>query len=184
MCALKILAFQSGLLAALGVFALAGCRQSDDAKGDVFVPRAKGTVTFNQDIAPIVFNNCSGCHHPGGSAPFDLLAYDDVKKRAKQIVEVTQRRVMPPWLPDPKLVHFVGERQLTAQQIGLVKQWAEEGGAEGQPQDLPPAPKYNERWQLGEPDLVVKPAVAFSLAADGRDVYRNLIVPLGGAAQR
>jgi hypothetical protein len=164
-------------LAALSVLAF-GCRKSGDAKQDVYVPRAKGTVTFNKDIAPIVFNNCSGCHHPSGSAPFALLAYEDVKKRAKQIADVTQRRAMPPWLPDPDVVHFVGERRLTTDQIGLIQQWAGEGAAEGASKDLPPIPQFKERWQLGEPDLVVKPVVAYSLAAEGRDSYRNLIIPI------
>src|SRR5687768_1984252 len=85
----------------------AGCRKSDKS-GEVYVPRARGTITFNKEIAPIVFNNCAGCHRPGESAPFSLLGYEDVRKRAKLIVDVTQRRYMPPWLPDPNFVHFVG----------------------------------------------------------------------------
>src|SRR6476619_885617 len=42
-----------------------------------------GPVTFSKDIAPIVFNNCAQCHRPNGSGPFELLTYNDVKKRAK-----------------------------------------------------------------------------------------------------
>jgi Flp pilus assembly protein TadD len=171
-------------LIALSVFALSGCRKSDDARTEVYVPRAKGTVTFNKDIAPIVFQNCASCHHPGGSAPFDLIAYDDVRKRAKQIVDVTQSRTMPPWLPDPNVVHLIGERRLTGEQIGLLQQWAQEGAGEGLAKDLPPVPQWNERWQLGEPDLVVKPAVAYTLAADGRDVYRNLVIAIPISARR
>src|SRR5688572_10165047 len=45
--------------------------------------------TFSRDIAPIVFRNCSPCHRPGQSAPFALLTYDDVHKRARQITDVT-----------------------------------------------------------------------------------------------
>src|ERR1051325_2392758 len=162
----------------------AGCRRPKNSGADVYVPRTKGTITFNKDIAPIVFNNCSGCHRPGESAPFTLLTYEDVQKRAQLIVDVTQRRVMPPWLPDPNIVHFVGERRLSATQIGLIKQWLEEGVAEGKKEGLPVPPKWNERWQLGEPDLVVKPANAFSLSADGRDIYRNLVVPIPIPARR
>jgi len=158
-------------------FFSAGCRDSESAKADVYVRRAKGTVTFNKDIAPIVFDNCAGCHRPGESAPFNLLGYDDVKKHARQIVDVTQRRYMPPWLPDPNVVHFVGERRLTTEQLGLIRQWADEGTVEGTG-NLPSLPKWNERWQLGEPDLVVKPMAAFSLPADGRDIYRNLVIPI------
>jgi hypothetical protein len=167
-----------GCLPVLLACLIAGCGKSNEPRGEVYVPRPAGTVTFNKDIAPIVFNNCSGCHRPGESAPFSLLAYEDVQKRAKLIMDVTQRRYMPPWLPDPDVVHLVGERRLTVDQLGLIEQWAEEGAAEGRREELPPLPKWNERWQLGEPDLVVKPKIAFSLAADGRDIYRNLVVPI------
>jgi hypothetical protein len=166
------------VLIALAGFALLGCQKSDTGNGDVYVPRPKGTITFNKEIAPIVFQNCSPCHRVGESAPFTLLGYEDVRKRTKLILDVTQRRVMPPWLPDPTVVHFVGERRLSAVQLGLIQQWAAEGAAEGRAGDLPPLPEWKSRWQLGEPDLVLRPAVAFKLAAEGRDVYRNLLVPI------
>jgi hypothetical protein len=63
------------------------------------VVRIKPGVTFNKDIAPIVFNHCSTCHRQGQSGPFELLSYSDVKRHAKQIAELTERRIMPPWLP-------------------------------------------------------------------------------------
>jgi len=65
-------------------------------------------LTFNKDIAPLVFRHCSSCHRPGQSGPFPLLTYGDVKKRARQIVEVTARRYMPPWLPEPGYGEFDG----------------------------------------------------------------------------
>ena len=49
------------------------------------------SVTFNRDIAPIIFRSCSTCHRPGEAAPFSLLTYTDVKKHARQIAEVTRR---------------------------------------------------------------------------------------------
>ena len=150
----------------------------------MFVPKSKGSVTFSKDIAPIVFQNCAGCHHAGGSGPFPLVAYDDVKKRARQIADVTHARTMPPWLPDPKVVPLLGERRLSAQQIGLLKQWADEGAKEGDSKNLPPLPPWNDGWQLGQPDLVVKPDAPYPLAAEGRDLYRNLVVRIPTGARR
>src|SRR5262245_4012185 len=66
-------------------------------------------VTFNKDVAPLVFRNCATCHRPGQSAPFSLLTYNDAKKRAKQIAEVTARRYMPPWLPEGPHDQFIGD---------------------------------------------------------------------------
>src|SRR5215471_6578245 len=63
--------------------------------------RSDNRVTFNRDLAPIVFRACAPCHHPGEAAPFSLLTYGDVKSHARQIADLTQKRVMPPWLPEP-----------------------------------------------------------------------------------
>src|SRR5215470_15552749 len=78
---------------------------------------AADTVTFYKDIAPIVYQNCSSCHRPGESGPFPLLSYDDVKKHAPQVADVTKRRYMPPWLPEAGHGEFQEERRLTDAQI-------------------------------------------------------------------
>jgi mono/diheme cytochrome c family protein len=57
---------------------------------------APSTVTFNKDIAPIVFANCASCHRPGEVAPFSLLTYADAVKHADTIARQTRERHMPP----------------------------------------------------------------------------------------
>ncbi|MEX2217102.1 MAG: hypothetical protein WD768_23520 [Phycisphaeraceae bacterium] len=135
--------------------------------------------TFNKDIAPIMFDHCASCHRAGEIAPFPLLTYADVKKRAKLIVDVTEDRFMPPWHAEKGYGQFHGERRLTDAQIALIKQWVEGGMLEGDAKDLPPQPKFTDGWQLGEPDLVVKMSEVFEVPAEGRDVYRAFVLPLG-----
>jgi tetratricopeptide (TPR) repeat protein len=135
-------------------------------------------VTFNKEIAPILFQNCAPCHRPGQSAPFALLSYAEARKHAGEMVRATQKRYMPPWLPEEGYGEFLDQRRLTADQIGLIQQWAAEGTSEGKAEDLPPAPKFNDGWQLGEPDLVVELPQPYLLAAEGRDLYRNFLIPL------
>jgi len=132
-------------------------------------------ITFNAHIAPLLWEKCANCHRPGESAPFPLLTYDDAKKRAKQIMEVTGRGSMPPWMPvrDGRLKH---ERSLTSEEMALLQQWVEEGAHEGT-EALPAMPKWPAGWQLGQPDLILEPPKAYSLAASGVDEYRNLVVP-------
>ena len=139
-------------------------------------------VTFNKDIAPIVFSYCAPCHRPGESGPFSLLTYQDMKKHARQVVAVTKSRYMPPWLPDPNVFKFAGEQRLSADQILLIERWVAEGALEGRPADLPAPPKFAEGWQLGQPDLVLTLPKSYELRADGPDVYRNFIFsfPLEG----
>src|SRR5436309_2337928 len=138
----------------------------------------KELVTFNKDVAPIIFQRCAICHSPGQAAPFTLLGYADVKKRSKQIAEVVQKRYMPPWLPESGSVEFANDLSLTDDQIRLIGQWVAQGAPEGAASDLPPLPKRAEGWQLGTPDLVVKVAQAYALAAEGKDVFHNLVVPI------
>lgn len=135
-------------------------------------------VTFNHDLAPIVFENCASCHRSGESAPFSLLTYEDVKTHARQIAAVTRSRYMPPWLPAPGALHFDGERRLTDTQIALFRRWIDDGLKEGKAADLPPVPKFTEGWQLGQPDMILEAQKPFLLTASGTDVYWNFIFPV------
>jgi hypothetical protein len=152
--------------------------QAPHAPAHPYVARPRGTVTFAKDIAPIVFKNCTVCHRPGQVAPFALTSYKDVKKHAPQIAEVTARRFMPPWLPEPGCVEYANQRQLTTDEIGLIAQWVDEGAVEGDSAQTPPPPTWAEGWQLGKPDLVVPMPWAYTLPPDGKDVYRNFVFPI------
>ena len=134
--------------------------------------------TFNRDIAPIVFHNCAPCHRPAGPAPFDLLSYENVRARAEQIAFVTETRYMPPWKPKRGYGSFAGERGLSAEQIATVRRWVDHGKQEGRPADLPPLPHWESEWELGQPDLIASMTAAYTLRADGPDVFRNFAIPL------
>jgi tetratricopeptide (TPR) repeat protein len=137
-------------------------------------------VTFNRDLAPIVFRTCAPCHHPGEAGPFSLLTYGDLKSRARQIADVTQRRIMPPWLPEPGEWKFNDDLHLRPEEIALFQKWVQDGMPEGSPSDLPPAPHFNPGWQLGPPDLILRADSSFEVPGSGSDVYWNFIfrVPL------
>jgi len=132
-------------------------------------------VTFNRDVAPLVFSNCTPCHRPGEAGPFSLVTYEDVRARAPQIAMVTKSRYMPPWLPEPGKGSFRDERRLTDAQIALFQRWVESGALEGNTADLPPPPKPTQGWPLGEPDLVLTAKASYPLRADGTDVFHNLV---------
>ena len=169
----------ASLAAILGVIVRwKGPARVADRASDSYTRRPSGTVTFATDIAPIIYRRCSVCHRPGQAAPFSLLTYADVKKRASQVIEVTERRYMPPWLPTHGLVEYADERMLTAEELGLLRQWADEGALEGDPARLPAAPQWSEGWQLGKPDLVVRMPESYILNPEGKDVYRNIVLPI------
>jgi tetratricopeptide (TPR) repeat protein len=139
---------------------------------------AHAQVTFTKDIAPIVFSRCATCHHPDGSAPFSLLTYAEVKRRATQIALATKSRFMPPWKANAPDGEFIGQHPLTDGEIAAIQQWAEQGAVEGDPRDLPAPPASIDGWQLGKPDLVVGLSRPYTLQADGKDVFRIFVIPL------
>src|ERR1051326_8463193 len=111
------------------------------------LPAFSAPVTFNQQIAPIVYQNCSPCHRPGESAPFSLLSYDDVKRHAAQIAAVTKRRYMPPWLPEPGHAAFLDERRLTDAEIQSIQDCVTQGAPLGPAARAPQPPKFHDEWQ-------------------------------------
>ena len=129
-------------------------------------------ITFSRDVAPIVFGSCASCHRPGGPGPFSLTTYDEVRRRAAQIAQVTKSRFMPPWKVEPSVGHFVGQRPLSDREIALIEQWAKSGTPEGDPRLLPALPKFADRWLFGQPDLIVKPDAPFILPAQQTDAFR------------
>jgi Flp pilus assembly protein TadD len=67
---------------------------------------------------------------------------------------------------------------LSDQQIAIFARWVREGMAEGDPADLPTAPRFTEGWQLGPPDLIVRMSQVYHLTANPGDVFRNFVLPV------
>ena len=135
-------------------------------------------ITFTKDIAPIVFKSCVSCHRKGGPAPFALTTYDEVRRRATQIATVTRSRFMPPWKVEPGVGHFVGQDPLTRDEIARLEKWAVAGAPQGEPSAQPPLPNMPDGWLLGQPDLIVKPSRAYTLAAQPTDAFRIFAIRL------
>ena len=149
---------------------IAGSLRAADTKSEAPV--------FTEQVAPILFQNCAGCHRPGEIGPFPLLTYEQARKRARQIAEVTGSRFMPPWHAEAGHVELLNPRVLTAEQIATLRRWYEAGAPQGDPKKLPKPPVFTEGWQLGKPDLALKMDKPFKLYAEGRDIYRNFVFPL------
>ncbi len=184
----------------VGLCLLIACQRTPDPGSRVPDPgsRVPGPVTFNKDIAPILFENCATCHRPiedgpsvkGGDvlcvagAPFSLLDYASARARAREIAEATLTRAMPPWLPEAGHGEFLNSRRLTDDQIALIQRWVEQGAPEGDPASRPKPPAFPEGWQLGTPDVVLKSAESYTLQPGKGDVFRNFVFPVPPSSTR
>jgi tetratricopeptide (TPR) repeat protein/mono/diheme cytochrome c family protein len=175
---LRCFAWAVAGLAGLGLAARISGSPAPRQESSVAAPAEVKQVTFNRDIAPILFRSCSTCHRPGEAAPFPLLTYSDVKKHARQIAEVTRSRAMPPWLPEPQELKFADELRLPDAEIERIESWVAQGAVEGDAADLPAQLKFVEGWRLGEPDLILTADKPLTLPPQGTDTYWNFIFPV------
>jgi hypothetical protein len=101
-----------------------------------------------------------------------LATYDEARPWAKAIKEELLEKRMPPWHAMKGYGDFQNAPSLTQRDVDLVVNWVEGGAPRGDDKDLPPGPLFSDDWQLGKPDLVLKPNNPTRVAADA-DEYRN-----------
>lgn len=130
-------------------------------------------VRFNKEVVRVLQRSCLGCHRPGGIA-MSLATYEEARPWAKAIKEELLEKRMPPWHAMKGYGEFRNGPSLTQRDVDLVVNWVEGGAPKGDDKDLPAGPLYSADWQLGKPDLVLKPEGATKVAADA-DEYRSFV---------
>ena len=118
--------------------------------------------TFTQDVAPILYKNCTTCHHPGGLGPFTLMDYDSVKKRVDAIEDAVKAGIMPPWHAEGPAGMFRNDRRLSDRDKGTILRWIDAGAKPGDMRAMPARPSYPTGWEMGAPDAIVS-GIPFSL---------------------
>lgn len=105
-----------------------------------------------------------------------LLDYKSARPWAKAIRESVVKKRMPPWFADPHHGRFANDPSLTAEEVATIRDWVEAGAPEGDPRDLPPAPKFVDGWALGKPDIVIDIGEDH-VVTPGEDAYEHFVVP-------
>ncbi|HNG90164.1 MAG TPA: hypothetical protein PK858_08165, partial [Saprospiraceae bacterium] len=134
--------------------------------------------TYYAHVQPILYRHCIECHRPGQVGPFSLLEYEETRKRANFIQEVTEHRYMPPWMASPSFSRFKNERVLSEEEIGIIKAWVSAGCKEGKRRKQVNWVEFL-RDSLGQqdPDLVVSMNAAHSIAGDNKEQFRIFVLP-------
>jgi hypothetical protein len=131
-------------------------------------------VRFNKEVIRVLQRSCLGCHRPGGIA-MSLATYEEARPWAKAIKEELLEKRMPPWHAVKGYGEFRNAPLLTQRDVDLVVNWVEGGAPKGDEKDLPPGPLLTSDWQLGNPDLIIKPKSESRIAADVDD-YRIFVL--------
>lgn len=142
-------------------------------------PLAAQTPTFHEDIAPIIYENCTECHMEGGIGPMQFISYEEVSQQGSFIEYIIQDGSMPPWTPDHTYTTLQGERYLTDDEIALISEWVQGGMLEGDASNNPGLPDYNAENGLGEPDLVLTMPEPYIHGGDGIEQYQVFVLPTG-----
>jgi hypothetical protein len=102
-------------------------------------PPLPSTLTYWQDIGPIINDKCVKCHQKGGIGPFPLDNYDTVRLMAPTLVQVTKISYMPPYqlTHDGSCGQFEDGDALSPEQIAKIERWTLGDRAEGTKVDLP-----------------------------------------------
>jgi hypothetical protein len=132
------------------------------------------TPTWSADVAEIIYSNCSSCHREGSIGPFSLMSYDDAVLYSEGIKSQTSARLMPPWHPDPALVHFKGERILSDDEINTLAAWVDGGTPAGNLAEAPPVPVFPSGSQMAVIDQTID-WPTFTLT-ENIDQYRTFVI--------
>ena len=105
---------------------------SGDGDGDALRPN------WHEDVAPLVYASCVGCHFDGGIGPFALETYEQAAPWASLMNDAVADGIMPPWgaveTDECQPPHgWLNDTRLSAEQKQLIADWAAAGAPEGDP---------------------------------------------------
>jgi hypothetical protein len=133
--------------------------------------------TFAEDVAPILYKNCTTCHHPGGMGPFSLLDFDSAKAKVSEMRDAVDGGQMPPWHAEGPHGVFRNDRRLSDADKQTILRWIDAGAKPGDLNRLPPRPEYPGSWAIGKPDAIVSMLEDFVVPASGVVEYQYIDVP-------
>lgn len=133
------------------------------------------TPTWAENIAPILYNHCTSCHHQGGMAPSSLITYNQAYNARYLIKSYSETNYMPPWPPDAGYKHLAFERILPANDKAKIAAWVLGGAPEGDPGNAPVPPVYSSSpTQLANIDFTAK--MQNYMVNTSTDLYRCFVI--------
>jgi len=152
---------------------------------------SQADVTYVDDVADIINNNCVVCHRQGGIGPMQFETYEQVRPWSPLIQIKVANREMPPYAYDKEIgiQELHGDWRLEQEEIDTIVEWVNTGSEYGNrdvalaPLVLPDPSQWNFYADLGEPTVVI-PSTPIDIPASGNDLWHKHNVPSGLAEDR
>lgn len=140
---------------------------------------AEQPVSYSQDIAPILQENCVQCHREGGIGPWAMSNHAMVQGWSAMMREVVMTKRMPPGQVDPHVgKELLQPMGLSTAELQKLVHWIDAGApGDAQNDPLAGAELVQSKFSFGEPDLVYT-IPAQDIPATGIVDYRYVPVEL------
>jgi hypothetical protein len=134
-------------------------------------PAPAQEITWADDVACIVYNNCTKCHHPGGVAPVAFMSYEDVFAKRASIRIYVEDGTMPPSPAMPGAVPFRDDNLLSDEEVETIVQWVLNGAPSGDLGMAPAPPVISDDEAILNPDAIIQ-MDPYTSQAEFEDDYR------------
>ena len=139
---------------------------------------AEAGLSYQDDVAPIIAENCASCHREGGIAPFAMDSHAMVRGWSPMIREVIMTKRMPPGQLDPHVGNFENDMVLTEAETQTLLTWIAAGSPrDGDSDPLAELTWPTSKWAFGEPDYIIK-VPPQEIPATGVLDYIHVSVPI------
>ncbi len=134
-------------------------------------------VTYHNQVARIVQNNCVHCHREKGLAPFSLETADDIISHAGMIKTVVENGTMPPWFAaKEKTSRWANDSSLTPSNKENLLSWLSSDRNLGDTANAPLPKVFKDEWNIGTPDRVFEIPSGIKIQATGQMPYKYAVV--------
>ena len=152
-------------------------------RGDAHKP-ITSPYSYNDDVFPILRDQCGRCHVSGGVAPMSLMTHAEAVPWGESIRTEILAGHMPPGTVDEAPSRFRNVPGLSPREMNLLLTWVTGGTPIGSPEKDPAPVARDSSWRLGPPDLALPMPTEFVAPEDVRERTAEFIVPTGIAERR
>ena len=149
------------------------------SKGELIAYPQLESISYANDIVPILEERCVTCHQEGGIAPFAMSNHQMVQGWSPMIRETLITKRMPPGQIDREYVEaFHDVNHITIEETQKLVAWINQGSRNEDGAD--PLANFRTKpvkWLNGEPDMIIK-IPEQQIPATGVQDYRNIRIPL------